>query len=70
MGGSPLVTVADDQDSFALFSCTDGQILKYDSFLGGWFCEQDNDTLFGLNCSDGDTVRYSVPEGWICSPEE
>ena len=33
MGGSPLLTAAEDQDSLALFSCTDGEILKYDSLV-------------------------------------
>ena len=57
VGGQIIVTPATDQDSLALFSCLDGQILKYDAALGDWFCEADADSL----SRDGQTLS-SRPE--------
>ncbi len=46
MGGSDLVTLATDQDSFADLglSCTGGDIAKWDAGLSEWICDVDTDT--------------------------
>ena len=67
IGGVPFFTPSDDQDSLALFSCTEGQVLKYDSVIGDWFCDNDSDALNELNCSDGAVAQYDQGLGvWSC----
>ena len=41
MNGEGLVTTSTDQDSLAGLACNSGDIVKYDSVLGLWFCDND-----------------------------
>ena len=67
LGGQSIVTTDNDQDSLALFSCTDGQILKFDSAIGDWFCESDSDSLNALSCSGGQVAVYDQAlAAWVC----
>ena len=67
MGGDLLLTVSEDQDSLALFSCLDGQVLKFDATIGDWFCDTDIDTLGVLSCSQGQSAIYDEGlSGWVC----
>ncbi|MBM75166.1 MAG: hypothetical protein CMK59_07180, partial [Proteobacteria bacterium] len=70
LGGQSIVTADNDQDSLALFSCTDGQILKYDSAIGDWFCEADSDSLNSLSCAHDQLIRYDQALGsWVCAED-
>ena len=70
VGGLSIVTPDTDQDSLALFSCTDEQILKYDAIVGDWFCESDNDSLSNLNCNHQQIAHYDSALGaWVCAEE-
>ena len=67
MAGDLLLTVSEDQDSLALFSCLDGQVLKYDATIGDWFCDTDIDSLSVLSCTQGQSAIYDEGlSGWVC----
>jgi len=44
IGGAEILTTVDDADTLATLSCSDGEIAKYDSGLGDWYCDVDVDT--------------------------
>jgi hypothetical protein len=63
IGGNEVITTVTDHDSLASLPCSDGQIPKWSSALGGWQCG--TDTLAGLVCVEGQVVRR-IGGSWEC----
>ncbi len=50
IGGLPIVTSATDMDTLSTLACQAGDLPKFDTGQGGWYCASDIDTV--LNQSD------------------
>ena len=59
IGGGTIVTTATDADSFAGIACqNDGEVLKYDTAQGTWYCDMDVDTDTDTQLSQNDVLGY------------
>lgn len=45
--------------------CTTDQIIRWDDASGVWICA--TDPFVGLNCNNGDTLKFSSTGGWQCT---
>lgn len=45
--------------------CTTDQIIRWDDGTGAWVCA--TDPFVGLDCSNGDLLKFSSTDGWQCT---
>jgi hypothetical protein len=71
IGGSPILTQADDQDTMAALGLTcldDGDQAIWEAAAQEWYCGSSEIPLQGLACDEGDTPVYESGL-WICSSD-
>ena len=70
MRGANIVTSDSDQDSLAMVSCLNDQVLRHDTALAQWYCSESTDSLQALSCTHEQVAHYDQGlSQWVCSDQ-